>query len=47
MTNTIALYLGIVILGAIGLDLFLNDGQAVIFLTRKLVDLIEYMAFWR
>lgn len=47
MTNTIALYLGIVILGAIGLDLFFNDGQAVVFLTRKFVNLIEYLAFWR
>jgi hypothetical protein len=47
MTNTIALYLGIVILGAIGLDIFINDGHALVFLTRKLVGLIEYVAFWR
>ena len=47
MTNTIALYLGIVILGAIGLDIFANDGHVAIFLTRKLVGFIEYVAFWR
>jgi hypothetical protein len=47
MTNTIALYLGVVILGAFGLDLLANDGQVVVFLTRKLVGLIEYVAFWR
>lgn len=47
MTNTIALYLGIVILGALGLDLLANDGQALVFVTRKLVGLIEYVAFWR
>jgi len=46
MTNTIALYLGIVILAALGLDLFLNDGQALVFLMRKLVGFIEYVAFW-
>ena len=47
MTNTIALYLGIAILGAIGLDIFANEGQALVFLTRKLVGFIEYVAFWR
>jgi hypothetical protein len=47
MTNTIALYLGIVILGALGLDIFLNDGQALVFLVRKLVGFIDYVAFWR
>jgi hypothetical protein len=47
MTNAIALYLGIVILGALGLDIFLNDGQALVFLVRKLVVFIDYVAFWR
>ena len=47
MTNTIAFYLGIVILGVVGLDIFANDAQALIFLTRKLVGFIEYVAFWR
>ena len=47
MTNTIALYLGIVILTALGLDLFLNDGQGLVFLMQKLVGFIEYVAFWR
>ena len=47
MTNTLARYLGIVILGAIGLDIFANDGTALVFLMRKLVGFIEYVAFWR
>jgi hypothetical protein len=47
MTNTIALYLGIAILGAVGVDIFANDGNATLFLTRKLVGFIEYVAFWR
>lgn len=47
MTNTIALYLGLVILCAIGLDLFANEGRALVFLMQKLVGLIEYVAFWR
>jgi hypothetical protein len=47
MTNTIALYLGIVILIGVGLDLALNDGAALVFLARKLVGLVEWVAFWR
>jgi hypothetical protein len=47
MTNTIALYLGIVILAALGLDIFLNDAEALMFLVRKLIGFIEYVAFWR
>jgi hypothetical protein len=46
MTNTIALYLGIVILCGIGLDVFLNDGGALVFLAKKLFAFIEYMEFW-
>jgi hypothetical protein len=47
MTNTIALYIGIVILSAVGLDLALNDGAALVFSARKLVGLVEWVAFWR
>jgi hypothetical protein len=47
MTDTIALYLGLVILAALGLDIFFNDTQALIFLVQKLVGYIEYVAFWR
>jgi hypothetical protein len=46
MTNTIALYLGIVVVSAIGLDIFMNDGHALIFMTRRLLSFIEYVAFW-
>lgn len=46
MTNSIALGLGLLILGLIGLDLYAESG-ALLFLGRKFVDLIQYMAFWR
>jgi hypothetical protein len=46
MTNTIALYLGLVVLAALGLDIFLNDARALVFLLQKLVHLIEYVEFW-
>ena len=47
MTNTIALYLGLAILAAIGLDLVANDGAGVFFVLRKFVALVDLMVFWR
>lgn len=47
MTNTIALYLGLVLLAGIGLDLIANDGAALTFLARKFLHLVEWVVFWR
>lgn len=47
MTNKIALSLAVVLLAAIGLDLALNDGRGVLFLARRFLDLVEWVAFWR
>jgi len=47
MTNTIAIGLGALIFLGLGLDYALFDWSNTVFLGRKLVDLIEWMAFWR
>ncbi len=47
MTNKIAIALGVVILAVILLDALVYDWDLHIFLGRKLVELIEYLAFWR
>jgi len=47
MTNRIALTLGLLLLGAVALDLFLFGAQNLIFLGKKLFELTEWMAFWR
>ncbi|MDR9394356.1 hypothetical protein [Roseovarius sp. SYSU LYC5161] len=47
MTNKIALFLGALILVAVGVDQAVYDGTTLLFLLRKLVALIEWMAFWR
>jgi len=47
MTNGVAVTLALMIAAALGLDFFLNDLQASLFLTRKIFDLIEWLAFWR
>ncbi|WP_339690207.1 hypothetical protein [Celeribacter baekdonensis] len=47
MTNQIAVGLAIVILIALGLDFGLNGGQASLFLTRRFLELLQLVAFWR
>ncbi|MGR3495311.1 hypothetical protein [Citreimonas sp.] len=47
MTNRLALILGALVLAAIGADIALQDGRALLFLARKLLVLIDWMAFWR
>ena len=46
MTNRIALVIGIVLAAGIAADAFANDGAALTFLSRKFVDLIEWVKFW-
>ncbi|WP_172839507.1 hypothetical protein [Sulfitobacter alexandrii] len=47
MTNRIALVLGLVIVAAIAVDVFYFGTEHLIYLGKKLFDLIEWMAFWR
>jgi uncharacterized membrane protein YobD (UPF0266 family) len=47
MTDRIALILAVIIVLLILVDVVLNDAAALTFLLRKLVDMIEYVAFWR
>jgi hypothetical protein len=46
LTNTIALWLGLLIVAAISADLAFNGGVALEFLARKFLDLIDWVAFW-
>jgi hypothetical protein len=47
VTNTVALIIGIVLLMGMATDYFANDGAALYFLTRKFLDLVEWVSFWR
>ncbi|GGW22640.1 hypothetical protein GCM10011452_06450 [Gemmobacter lanyuensis] len=47
MTDRFALVLGLLIAALIALDLFVNGGEVVLFLARKILDLTEYLIFWR
>ncbi|QFT60215.1 hypothetical protein FIU94_15415 [Sulfitobacter sp. THAF37] len=47
MTNRIALFLGLVIVAALLADVVYFGTEHLIYLGKKLFDLIEWMAFWR
>lgn len=47
MSNTLALVLGLMVLGAIVGDAALFDSEHLLFLGKKLSAFIEWLAFWR
>lgn len=47
MTNRIAIFLGLAILVAAGVDVLLYGHAHMLFLGKKLFELIEWIAFWR
>lgn len=47
MTNRIALFMGLAILAAIAVDYSLYGTTHFLFLSKKLFELIEWVAFWR
>ncbi|EDQ04153.1 hypothetical protein DSM14862_01795 [Sulfitobacter indolifex] len=47
MTNSIAIVLALVIAGAMLIDAYSYGADHMIFLGKKLFELIEWIAFWR
>lgn len=47
MTNKTALVLALVIVGVIAVDMWYYGTEHIVFLGKKLFELIEWMAFWR
>ena len=47
MTNQIAIALGLILAGLIGVDAVVFDGSNSLYLAKKFADLIEWIAFWR
>lgn len=47
MTNSIAIFLGLGIMGCIAADFVFSGGENLIFLGKKFIDMIEWLAFWR
>lgn len=47
MTNTIAVVLGVLILGALAIDVMVYGTEHILFLGRKFAEFLEWLAFWR
>lgn len=47
MTNRIAFVLGLIIIGAIVADYVYYGTEHIVFLAKKMAELIEWLAFWR
>ncbi|MCI5112994.1 MAG: glyceraldehyde-3-phosphate dehydrogenase [Marivita sp.] len=47
MTNTLAIGLGLLILGGLAVDAFLTGGDGFMFLAAKGVEFLDWIAFWR
>ncbi|WP_342070737.1 hypothetical protein [Yoonia algicola] len=47
MTNTIAVFLGLFLVALLGFDYLQYESANALFLARKFVELIEWIAFWR
>lgn len=47
MSNQIAIGLAAVVVAVILADIGLNAGHGLVFMLRKLGDLVEYLAVWR
>ncbi len=47
MSNRTSLVLGLIIVGLILSDLYFYGSEHIVFLGKKLSELIEWMAIWR
>lgn len=47
MTNRIAIALGATLIALVLLDTLAFGTEHLVFLAKKMLDLIEWMAFWR
>ena len=47
MTNRIAITLGALLLALIVVDMLIYGSEHIVFLGKKMFELIEWLAFWR
>jgi hypothetical protein len=47
MTNRLAIFLLLAIVGGIAVDLTMSGGANLLFLGKELFALIDWLAFWR
>jgi hypothetical protein len=47
MNTPISLVLGFILIGAFTVDTLMYENENLVFLSKKFLDLIEWVAFWR
>jgi hypothetical protein len=47
MTNRIAAVLGLLIVGLLLADILIFGSEHIVFLSKKFLNLVDWMAFWR
>ena len=47
LNNSIALFLAVVIAGLVAFDLYSYNGENMLFLGKKFLELLSWVAFWR
>ena len=47
MTNTIAIFLGLLVVAGIAADIYYTDAATLLFLATKFTDFTDWIAFWR
>lgn len=47
MADRFLIAFGLFICALVALDLFANGGGVLVFLSRRIIDLTEYLIFWR
>jgi len=47
MTNTIAVVLALILIATISVDVALYGSEHMVFLGKRLFELIDWIAFWR
>lgn len=47
MNTPISLVLGFIVIGGLGVDMLIYGNEHLIFLSKKFLDLLEWVAFWR
>lgn len=47
MTNRLAILLGLTIVGLIAVDMLFYEAENLLFLGKKFLELMNWLAFWR
>lgn len=47
MTNSLAITIGLIVTALVSVDVLMYGTEHLLFLGKRLIELIEWLAFWR